>query len=317
MHKKFIKFFEDRNFKIEGNYAYGEWRGFETSILVQTMDPVFPVKITMSLYCDDQTKLMLGEKIKALKIKFFTFGIAANGLFLGFNDMTINKLLARFDLEMERIIVLLKEVGVKGKGYCPICGNELIEDVITFDDNGFKCTAHKACTTNMVEKIEQVNEEKEMLPNNYLKGFLGACIGALIGCIAFTTLFMIGFISSFVAMLTVYLSQVFYLKMKGKEDTIMICICSGVSLLFTVINYVLLYIFVASTIAVEHGFDSTGISAFSDMMTIGEFQREFTANLGLTIFFTILGIIFQISNIRRKFKLGKVNIKVEEKETNN
>ena len=97
----------------------------------------------------------------------------------------------------------------------------------------------------------------------------------------------------------------------------MICICSALSLLFTVINYVLLYIFVASTIAVEHGFDSTGISAFSDMMTIGEFQREFTANLGLTIFFTILGIIFQISNIRRKFKLGKVNIKVEEKETNN
>ena len=311
MHKKFIKFFEDRNFTIDGNFAYGEWRGFETSFEIRVMDPGFPVKLTMSFYCDDETKMKIVDEIKALKIKFFTFGLAQNGMFLAFNDMTINKLLARFDLEMERIIMVLKDAGVKAKGYCPFCGNELVDDVITFDDHGYKCTAHKECTNNLINQIEQEQTQKDNAPNNYGKGLLGACGGALLGCVVFTTIFLFGFVSAFVAMLTVYLAQIFYVKMKGKEDNVMIGICSGVSLVFTVVNYILLYVLLAAGVAADYGFESTGFAAFGDMMTIGEFKREFNANLGLTIFFTILGIIFQISNIRRKNKIEKTKIEIE------
>ena len=310
MNKKFIKFFEERNLRIEGNNAYGELRGFDVSFDVKVMDPAFPVKLTLQFYADDETKQRIGQKIFDLKIKYFTFGLGSNGIFLGFNDLTINKLFARFDLEMEKIILILKEEGVKGIGYCPICGKELVDEGVVLDDHGFKFRVDEECHKMIVASIQHEEQQKENSPTNYGKGFLGACGGALLGCIIFTIVFFFGFISAIVAVLTVYLAQKFYVKMQGKEDKIMLLICSVVSLLFTVINYFALYLFAATALVSEYGFNSTGIEAFSDMMTIDEFSTEFVTNLSMTIGFTVLGILLQVSAMNKKMKMSKPDIKV-------
>jgi hypothetical protein len=127
---------------------------------------------------------------------------------------------------MEKIILILKEEGVKAIGYCPICGKELVGDGVLLDDHGFKFRVDEECHKLIVDSIQQEEQQKENAPTNYGKGFLGACGGALLGCIVFTTIFFFGFISAIVAVLTVYLAQKFYVKMKGKEDKVMLLICS-------------------------------------------------------------------------------------------
>ena len=89
MNKKFLKFFEERNLSVDGNNAYGELRGFEVSFEVKVMDPGFPVKLTMTFYADNETKQRIAQRIADLKIKYFTFAFGSNGMFLGFNDLTV------------------------------------------------------------------------------------------------------------------------------------------------------------------------------------------------------------------------------------
>jgi hypothetical protein len=98
--------------------------------------------------------------------------------------------------------------------------------------------------------------------------------------------------------------------MKGKEDKVMLLICSVVSLVFTIVNYLVLYIMAAIALAPEYNFESTGIEAFSDMMTVNEFSTEFSTNLIMTIAFTVLGIGIQVVSMNKKMKLEKPDIKI-------
>ena len=85
----------------------------------------------------------------------------------------------------------------------------------------------------------------------------------------------------------------------------MAALISVASLLLTVF---VLYMNAATILAPEYGFSTTGMDAFSDMMTVSEFSTEFTSNLLMTILFTALGAGFEIYNLSKKVqRVQKIN----------
>lgn len=309
MNKKLNIFFTNLGLNVTGNSAYGNLKGFEVSVNVSMLDQVSPVKIYVNLFADEDTKLTIVNRIKALNYKNFTVNMDTYGIILGFNDpLTVGKLLNRMPDMLDKIFEVLTTYSAKGSGYCPICGEELKEDSKKIKNGWVLVTIDNECITKLNNIIEIENKEFNDMPNNYFKGAMGACLGAVVGIVAYVILFFIGFITSLTSFIAIILGSYLYKKFGGKQNFVMIIILSVISILSMVLAVFGIYVLAAQNLAPLFEFSSTGIKAFTDMMTIKEFNLEFITNLGLTLFYTLLGVVFEIyklsKSVKRQGKIG-------------
>ena len=88
----------------------------------------------------------------------------------------------------------------------------------------------------------------------------------------------------------------------------MIVIVSVISIVAMLFAVFAIYFLAAQALVVDYGFTSVGMQAFTDMMMIDEFSQEFTGNLLMTLFYTVLGIVFEISRLAKSIKRqGTIN----------
>lgn len=305
MNKKISAFFEEKNFVIEKNSAFGKIGNYEASVRVEMLNNVAPVQIQLNFYATAETKRNIVNQLRELKLKFFTWEANLYGIFLGFNGITVASLMKNLDDMLNKIVAIIDANEVLGLGYCPVCGNQLIDENKQYQVEWIKISLDAQCVSNLNAVIAGENEEFDNAPNNYVKGTIGAIIGAVVGAIVSIVLLEIGFIAAISAFVAVWLGAILYKKFGGKPNKGMIVIVTIVSLVSQLLTMYLIYLGVAIVLAPEFGFGTVGMDAFKDMMTVKEFKTEFVANMAMTLFFTLLGVGSYVGKLVQETKRQK------------
>ena len=295
MNKKFENYFKDLGFEIENNNAYGMLKNYETSVKVNMFDQKAPLMIHIAFYADGEAKRNIINQIRDLKIKYCVYESNAYGLLLGLNDpLTVGSLIKKLPNILDSVLNVIEANNVLGKGYCPVSGNLLDVDTKKYNVEWLKISLDSNSVENINAIIAEENKDFDEAPNNYLRGALGALIGAAVGVVSLIILFFVGFISALSAFIAISLGTILYKKFGGKQNRMMVVIVSVISLASMLLAVFLLYLFYGIVLAPEFGFRTSGFAAFIDMMSIPEFAAEFLSNLGMTLLFSVLGVVGQI-----------------------
>ena len=301
MNKKIKSYFEGKNFSISGNTGHGYIDGFETNLEVIMLDNKAPVRLHLAFYASSETKCKIVNAIRLLRIKFLTYSTDSYGLYLGLNDITVNKLMKRMDSILAAITNVLHQHEVTGAGYCPLCGEALdSENSKDYSLKNAHLALHHACVENVNEVIKEENADFNAAKDNILKGTLGALLGALIGVVSLIVLYFLGFISALSAFIATFLGAIFYQKFGGKPNKKMIVIVTSVSIVSMLLAVFLLYALAAVGLTLEYGYEMGMMDAFINMMDVPEFKTEFISNLGMTAFFSVIGALSQLSILKKK-----------------
>lgn len=292
--------------EIRNNYAYGVMKGYETNATMNALDNVAPLKMHISFFADAEQKRNIEAAIRNLALKFFKMEFTPYGLSLGFNDITMNKLLQRLPAILDAIYGILSSNGALGRQFCPVCGKELLPSASkTCNVDGFQFTIDNDCVDTINTVISAENAAFENAPNNYLKGFLGALIGALAGAAVAVLLYAVGFVSALSAVVSIFLGTFLYRKFHGKPNKVMIVIVSITTLVLMAATIPAIYITAAGISAKEAGVSMSALEAFKICMEDSEFSRWFYCDLALILLFSVIGIVGQIFVLAKQVKRKK------------
>ena len=303
MNKKFTNFFSGYGMTINGRYAYGKINGYEANAAVVMLDNVAPLRMHISFYATDDQKRAIESAVRNLALKFFRMQFSPYGMSLGFNDITVNRLLKRLPEVLNSICNILTDNGALNSGYCPVCGNPLNEsNSKKCNVDGFYITIENECVNTINTVIDAENKDFNEAPNNYLRGFLGAVIGGVVGAAVSILFYVIGLVSSIAAIVSIVLGAFLYRKFGGKPNKMMIVIVSLTTLILLAATVPAIYI-VASGIAADSvGVSLSALEAFEFCMGDPEFARMFYADLALIVLFSALGAGLEIYVLAKQIK---------------
>lgn len=306
MNKKFTAFLTDYGMTVNGNFAYGTVNGYETNATVIMLDNVAPLRLHISFYATDDQKRNIEASIRNLALKFFVMQFSPYGLTLGFNDMTVKRLLKRLPEVLDKIYTIISENGALTAEFCPVCGNKLEEENSKkCNIEGYTITIDNDCVNTINTVINAENKDFNDAPNNYFKGFLGAFIGGLAGVAVAVLLYVAGFVSSLSAIIAIVLGAFLYEKFHGKPNKMMVVIVSLTTLVMLATTVPAVYIVAAGIEFGKAGINMSAIEAFNYCMADEEFSRFFYSDLALIILFSLLGTAFEIFVLAKRVKRKK------------
>lgn len=306
MNKKIEQVLNQWSLDITKNSAYGLLEGYEINVVYQSIqwnNTFYPVRIHISCYATEDVKKKIQQTIMAASIKHLNCEFTNYGILIGINDLTIGRLAGRLDEIVKQVLNVIKDHDGLGAQYCPVCGELL--DIATAKKcqmDGYTITLDSNCVSTINAVIEQENKDLDNAPNNYLMGFLGACVGGLAGAIIAFILNLVGFISALSAAVAAVLGSFLYLKFGGKKNKMMIVIVTITTLVFMVLSVLVVYIVAAGIAAHEENLDIRALDAFKICMQYDEFSKMFILDMILTILFSILGVSYQVYQL---FKVTK------------
>ena len=281
----------------EKNVFYGHYHGYELTVVITQQ-----INLFLNFYCDGNVKLnAINIFQKTTNQSMVVTTGSVYGLCASVNGMTFASSLKKTVEKLDATIAYLSENGALGVGYCPCCA-ETLELMKPVRVNDCYVTLSEKCFNELQSAVEVENETFESLPNNYLKGTLGALIGALAGAVAYIILASIGYIAAISAVLAVFLGGLLFQKFGGKPTKVMVLIVAALSILSQLAAVFYIYYNAANVLVTEFGFASAGMAAFQDMMSVAEFKGEFTSNLIMTVVFTLIGVGSYIFNLIRQTK---------------
>ena len=308
MNKKFAAFCTNYGMTINGKFAYGKIKGYETNATLIMLDNVAPLRIHISFYATDAQKQTMAAAIRNLALKFFKMEFTAYGLALGFNDFTLGKLLKRLPAVLDSIYAILAENGAQTSEFCPVCGKPLNEESSKkCNIDGCTITIDNDCIETINKVISAENEDFKNAPNNYLKGFAGALIGGLVGVAFSILLYVVGFVSALSAVISIALGTFLYRKFHGKPNKMMIVIVSLTTFVLLAATVPAIYIVASGIEANKVGLSISAIEAFKIVMQDADAARMFYADLALVALFSAIGIGAQIFVLSKQIK-RKTNI---------
>lgn len=123
------------------------------------------------------------------------------------------------------------------------------------------------------------------MPNNYLKGTLGAFVGALLGGMVWIIVGLFGYVVAMVAFLISFLGSYGYDLMKAKKNKIKLLI---VSIFVIILSTLILYIIVCGS-----------FNGFVNFLATSDGLNEFLLNLLLALVFGALGITWSILQMKK------------------
>lgn len=304
MNKKVEKFLTEHHLEVNGNYAYGIIEDYEVNAKFTAIyfdNTAVPLSFHISCYTTDDQKRNIEKAIHTATIKKISFNFTPYGLYFGITDITLGKLLVRLEEVLNTIFKILTENGALASANCPYCG-ESLDTPKKCKIDGYTITIDETCANQINAVIASENEDFDQAPNNYLRGFLGACIGGVAGAAIAFILYFIGWISAISAAVAAVLGSFLYIKFGGKKNKGMILIVMGTTLVFMILSVFLVYIVSAGIAADEAGVSFNAIEAFNYCMKKEEFSRLFVLDIILTIVFSVLGVSYQAYQL---FKMTK------------
>lgn len=296
MNKKFKELVLSYGMTVNGNFAHGTVKGYETNATIQVTETYGPVMIHISFYATEEQKRSIDAALTNAAIKRFRVTFSPFGLTLGLNEITVGAIVKKLPAILDTVYAIISENGGLGSEYCPVCGKPF-EEGNNKDCNidGFTIRLDNDCVEKMNSVITAENQQFENAPNNYLKGFIGAVIGGVVGALCAVVFFMFGLISAISAVVSVVLGAFLYEKFGGKPNKMMLLIVAATTVIFMALTVLLIYMWAAGVL----------YESFSVAMQDSEFASEFYSNLLMSLLFSAIGIGIEIYYKARKIKRRK------------
>lgn len=126
------------------------------------------------------------------------------------------------------------------------------------------------------------------------------------GCIVWAIVFNLGFVSGWIACLTVFLAALGYKKIRGTLDKIGIAVSVIVTLIEVILTVLICYaIFVFDAGLAANIFDGIKV-LFQILREYEEIRASFTSDVVLSVVFTVIGVVIYIFNRNRpKLEINK------------
>lgn len=176
---------------------------------------------------------------------------------------------------------VFKQLGLKSLNHCPICGQGDTDTTRVVQGAIVNC--HTACVQSFQTKFAEHIEEQEKSNQHMVRSLIYACVGAIIGAIP-TMISILGFQYMFALLYALIPLASFYGYKKGgavKKTWVPIAV-SIISVIIVVLMNYGLYVMIA---------ESLGVS-FSIAMKDQEFSSAFVSDLGFSLLFILIGVIF-------------------------
>ena len=231
-------FAEDIGLKIENDCAYGNYKGYMTTVSEKgNKRLVFINYYLMDNESDALKKFRLSESVKSDMATFGIreFDIDDNGLSVEIID-TITKFAEYIDLLIEK----LQNEGIEGITNCSECGKHNNNDVDykTVSLNQNRYVLCDSCTLNLIQNSSKMMAEKkaEDTSGSIGLGILGSIIGLLLGTAIWNYVASFGIITMWMGFALTLLVYVGYVLFKGKKGKTRIIAISALSLVGVVLN---------------------------------------------------------------------------------
>lgn len=174
----------------------------------------FKVDAFSALSCVGQISCFLDNKIgeinsllkdNAKELGLLNYKISHDGIFIVVKTFTMKGAVKNLEKSLDFITNKLSELGFDGSK-CPKCGKELINKkelnyLIPLINTNFSMQVCEDCYNHILDEENKKEEAYKKMPNNYLKGTLGALIGALLGGMVWIIVGLFGYVAAMVAFL--------------------------------------------------------------------------------------------------------------------
>lgn len=191
---------------------------------------------------------------------------------------------------IDKVSAFLSDNNALDDSYCPICGMKMSEKEFVILD-GIKFYVDLDCKKLIEEKMTRKNEIGDEVPNNYLRGFMGAAIGGLIGIVVWVLVGAVfGLISGWCAALLMWLTGKGYLLAGGKNGKIRVVASSVITFIYIFISMILVYTILAFKID----------KSLFDIISIGDpLMAIFVGDLSIALIFMLVIVIYSVRQLRK------------------
>jgi hypothetical protein len=188
-----------------------------------------------------------------------------------------------------RITVAFRQAGAAPA--CYHCNERSTDSYAMVNGEAVKLCSQ--CAMEMEHSIVQKTDEFKEVPNNYLKGTLGAILGALVGSIAWVVIGLLGYIAAIGGIAISFCAAKGYTLLKGKITKPAVLIICLVSVVVMVLAEFVSYDIAIYNEAINAGY-SAGIGEVSQLtfnliLYESEVTGEFVKNCLLGLLFLALG----------------------------
>lgn len=292
------------NFVYSGNNGYGRIDGYEVNVFNNPMDtgPIF----AFSTFLPQSKKNDFITSVNSLKISLVQADAFEFGVMVKIGAMTGKQFEKKFPNVIEQILRILQELEAPKADVCPQSGETLDQEnckLATMPNTNFKFYLSQNAIETVNSGIEKSNEDFQNAPNNYLKGFIGIAIGAIAGIAVAFIAGLMGYITSFAPLVSIFLGVFLYKKFGGKQNHMMIIMSLGTTLV-AIVGYLLaLYIIVANQAVAEINLALSGFDALKFCLeNSDEFKQAFVSEITTNaIFFLVAGGV-SIGNLIRMIR---------------
>ncbi len=295
------------NFVYSGNNGYGRIDGYEVNVFNNPMDtgPIF----AFSTFLPQSKKNDFITSVNSLKISLVQADAFEFGVMVKIGAMTGKQFEKKFPNVIEQILRILQELEAPKADVCPQSGETLDAEnckLATMPNTNFKFYLSQNAIETVNSGIEKSNEDFQNAPNNYLKGFIGIAIGAIAGIVVAFVAGLMGYITSFAPLVSIFLGVFLYKKFGGKQNHMMIIMSLGTTLV-AIVGYLLaLYIIVANQAVAEINLALSGFDALKFCLeNAPEFKEAFVSEITTNAIFFLIAGGASIANLLKMIRRPK------------
>ena len=295
------------NFVYSGNNGYGRIDGYEVNVFNNPMDtgPIF----AFSTFLPQSKKNDFITSVNSLKISLVQADAFEFGVMVKIGAMTGKQFEKKFPNVIEQILRILQELEAPKADVCPQSGEILDAEnckLATMPNTNFKFYLSQNAIETVNSGIEKSNEDFQNAPNNYLKGFIGIAIGAIAGIVVAFVAGLMGYITSFAPLVSIFLGVFLYKKFGGKQNHMMIIMSLGTTLV-AIVGYLLaLYIIVANQAVAEINLALSGFDALKFCLeNSDEFKQAFVSEITTNAIFFLIAGGASIANLLKMIRRPK------------
>ena len=295
------------NFVYSGNNGYGRIDGYEVNVFNNPMDtgPIF----AFSTFLPQSKKNDFITSVNSLKISLVQADAFEFGVMVKIGAMTGKQFQKKFPNVIEQILRILQELEAPKADVCPQSGEILDAEnckLATMPNTNFKFYLSQNAIETVNSGIEKSNEDFQNAPNNYLKGFIGIAIGAIAGIVVAFVAGLMGYITSFAPLVSIFLGVFLYKKFGGKQNHVMIIMSLGTTLV-AIAGYLLaLYIIVANQAVAEINLSMSGFEALKFCLeNSDEFKEAFVSEITTNAIFFLIAGGASIANLLKMIRRPK------------
>lgn len=289
------KFAEANNLTAEKRSIYGNYKGYFISIQAQMQFTRVFIAAHIKDNAEVAEKLALTVKT-SFRLAVQNFKIENYGV-----DIVINTVIQKILVNgLDATIAVLTESGIKGEGFCPMCGEALdASDSVKVKFGDAVLYVHNGCVAEYDKQIEtelQMAEEIDKAEDrNYIKGVIGALLGGIVGFIPWIILYLIGIVSAYAAVLIGVGANFGYKLLGGKSTNVkypIIIVATVISLVMAlVIGFCIELYIIAQSEGVTISLFDTPNMFINLLNTEPEYSAAVVAVVLQSALFAVIGMV--------------------------